>query len=112
MCSFIHNIYHINLKSALLDPGWYGSAGWVSSQKLRSLRLGSQSGHMPGLQARSPAGAVQEAADIFFLAHQCLFPSLNAPLNLISAKERFKERLRKKYRMKVVWILATWNTDP
>ena len=42
-------------------------------------RFDSQSGHMPGLWARSPDGGVQEATDQCF-SGTCFFPSLSPSL--------------------------------
>ena len=44
------------------NPGWCGSVDCVLACETRYCQFGSQSGHMPGLQARSPVGGVQDAA--------------------------------------------------
>ena len=41
--------------------GWYGSVDWVPACKTKGRWFDSQSGHMPGLEARSPVGGTQEA---------------------------------------------------
>ena len=38
------------------SPGWCGSVDWVSACEPKNLWFDSQSGHMPGLWARSPVG--------------------------------------------------------
>ena len=60
-----------------LDPGWCGSVDWVPACEPKGHRFDSQSGHMPGLQARSPIGGVQEAT-----THWCFSPSLSPSLLL------------------------------
>ena len=40
---------------------WCGSVDWVPACKSKGCWFDSQSGHMPGLQARSPVGGAQEA---------------------------------------------------
>ena len=54
-------------------PAWYGSVDWAMACKPKGRWFDSQSGHVPGLQARSPAVGVQEASTHCFLL---LFPSL------------------------------------
>ena len=46
------------------SPDWYGSVGWALSHKPKGHQFDSQSGYMLGLQARSQAGGVQEAANL------------------------------------------------
>ena len=58
-------------------PGWCGSVDWVPACKARALWFDSQSGHMPGLQARPPVGDMWEAT-----THWCFFPSLSPSLPL------------------------------
>ena len=51
----------------LKRPDWCGLEGWRSSHRPKGCRFNSQSGHKPGLRARSPPGACMwEATD------QCL----------------------------------------
>ena len=38
------------------SPGWCGSLGWASSPRMKIYQFNSRSGHVPGLQARSPNG--------------------------------------------------------
>ena len=68
----------ITFKQYIHNPGWCGSVDWVPACELKGRQLDSQSGHMPGLRARSPSGGVQEVTD------QHSFPSLSPflPLSL------------------------------
>ena len=61
------------------SPGSCGSVDWALACKPKGCQLDSQSGHMPGLQARSPVGGVWEAT-----THWCFSPSLppSLPLSL------------------------------
>ena len=68
------------------SPGWCGSVNWVRACEPRSCWFNSwgcwfdsQSGHMPGLQARFPVGDAWEAT-----THWCFSPSL--PFSLFSLK--------------------------
>ena len=68
-----------SLKIAITSSGWCGSVGWALACKPKGHWFDSQSGHMPGLQARSPVGGTQEAT-----THWCFSPSLSPflPLSL------------------------------
>ena len=59
-------------------PDWCGSVGWVSSPKQKGPQFNSWSGHMPGFQARSLTGGMQEATidDVSLPLFLLLFPSL------------------------------------
>ena len=46
------------LKNEENRPGWCGSVDSVPACELRGHQFHSQSGHMPGFQAMSPAGGV------------------------------------------------------
>ena len=61
------------------SPGWWSSVDWVLACELKGHQFDSQPGHMPGLQARSPVGGMQEST-----THWCFFPclSLSLPLSL------------------------------
>ena len=68
-----------------MSPDWCGSVGWSSSHKLKGCWFDSQSGHMPGLQARSLVGGVQEATNqcfSFILMFLSLFFFLPSPLKI------------------------------
>ena len=60
-------------------PGWRGSIYWMMACEPKDHRFDSQSGHMPGLWARSPVGGVQEATTYWYFSPS-LSPSL--PLSL------------------------------
>ena len=47
---------HQNFPTHNTCPGWCGSVDWVPACKPKGCRFNSQSGHMPGLQARSAVG--------------------------------------------------------
>ena len=49
-----HTYTHIHL-----SPDWCGSAGWLASCKPKGHQFDFCSGHMAGLQLKSPVGAVQ-----------------------------------------------------
>ena len=58
-------------------PGWCGSVDWALACKPKGRWFNSQSGHMPGLQARSPVGGAWEAATQWcFPFYLPPFPSL------------------------------------
>ena len=56
----------------LTCPGWCGSVDWVLACEPKCCWFDSQSGHMPGLWARSPVGHVRSNYTLMFLS---LFPS-------------------------------------
>ena len=58
-------------------PGWCGSVDWVPACEPKGCWFDSQSGHMPGLWARSPVGGTWEAT-----MHWCFSPSLSPSLPL------------------------------
>ena len=47
-------------KKGGMSPGWCGSVDGVPAYKPKGCRFNSQSGHVPGLLARSPVGDAQE----------------------------------------------------
>ena len=59
--------------------GWCGSVDWVLACEPKGYWFDSQSGHMPGLQARFPTQGMREAT-----THWCFPPSLSPspPLSL------------------------------
>ena len=63
---------------------------WPANQ---SHGLDSQSGHMPGLQARSPVGGTQEAT-----THCCFSPSLSPSLPICLRNKINKILKRKRHR--------------
>ena len=64
----------------LCCPGWCGSVDWVLACEPKGHWFDSQSGHMPGLRARSPAGGVREATIHWWLSPSHS-PSLSLKLN-------------------------------
>ena len=75
--SMEENNFFSYLKIGLMSPGWCGSVDWASACGPKGPWLDSQSGHMPGLQARSLVGGMWEAA-----THWCFSPSLSPLLTL------------------------------
>ena len=49
-----------------IDPDWCGSVVWAPAWESKGRQFNSQSGHMPGLQARSLFGSMQEATNWCF----------------------------------------------
>ena len=62
------------LRIRQMCPGWCGSVDWVLACKPKGVQFDSQSGHMPGLWARSPVGGTWEAT-----THWCFSPTLYPP---------------------------------
>ena len=60
-----------------MSPGWGGSVYWVRACEPKSRWFNSQSGHMPGLQARSQMRNAQEAT-----THWCFSSALSPALPL------------------------------
>ena len=52
------------LKIWIVSIGWYSSVDWAWAWEPKDCQFNSQSGHMPGLQARSPVGSVQPHTDV------------------------------------------------
>ena len=71
------------LKRDVWYPGWCSSVDWAPACRPKGCQFDSQSGHMPGLQARSPVGGTQEATTHWFFSPS-LSPSL--PLSLKISK--------------------------
>ena len=68
----------VTLRLTFFSVCWCGSVHWPQASKPKSRHFDSQSGHMPGLQARSPVGGAWETT-----AHWCFSPvflSLPSPL--------------------------------
>ena len=62
------------LSKPFSQPDLCGSVGWVSSRKVKGLRLNSRSGHVPGLLVLSRLGHVWKSTD------QCFTSSLSSTL--------------------------------
>ena len=67
-------LFVANLKPTK-HPGWCGSVDWVPACKPKGRWFDSQSGHMPGLWARSPVGGAREET-----THWCFSPLILLPL--------------------------------
>ena len=76
------------------SPDWCGSVDWASSCKLGGHWFHFQSGHTPGLPARSRIGGVREAVDQCFAPS--LSPSLPLSLKIRKGRERGRERREKR----------------
>ena len=63
-------------------PDRCGSVGWTSSCKVKGHWLNSRSGHMPGLQVRSPIRVRTTGNWWVFLSHLDVSPSLSPSLPL------------------------------
>ena len=72
--SFLNNVL-------LFMPGWCDSVDWVLTCEPKGHWFDSQSGHMPGLWARSPVGGTREAT-----THWCFSPSFSFPSPLSENK--------------------------
>ena len=74
----------------MLSSGWCGSVDWMPVCKPKGHQFNSQSGHMPGLQARSPVGGAWEATTDW-----CFSPSLSLSLTLsLKINKIFKIRIK------------------
>ena len=57
-------------------PGWCGSVDWVLAYEPNARWFDRQSGHIPGMRARSQVGGVQEATTRCFSLFRSTFPSV------------------------------------
>ena len=69
-------------------PGWFSSVDWAWACEPKGRWFNSQSGHIPGLPARSPVRGVREAP-----THWCFSPSL-LPCPLSRNKYNLKNKKR------------------
>ena len=68
--------HHVGSKIKWLCPSWCGSVDWVPACELKGRQFNSQSGHLPGLQARSPVvGHVRSNHTLMFPSFSFSFPS-------------------------------------
>ena len=88
-CTARYNAHKSSL--GFSGPGLCGSVDWAPACELKDLQFDSQSGHVPGLQARSPVGTTWEVT-----THCCFSPSLSPSLPLC-LKINLKKSLRKKF---------------
>ena len=73
------------IKKDLFITAWCDSMDWVPACEPKVHWFNSQSGHMPGLWARSPGGGVLEAT-----IHRCFPLSLSLPLSKNKRIKPFK----------------------
>ena len=71
---FIANTWSIVIFYLQLSPGWCDTVDWALACEPKGRQFDSQSGHMPGLRARSPVRGVQEAT-----TRWCFFPVILPP---------------------------------
>ena len=92
---FSHTLIFLSSLSAFIplsknnSPGWCGSVDWVPACEPKGHQFDSQSGHMPGLQARSPVGSTREAT-----THWCFFTSLSPSLPLYLKINKVLKKIR------------------
>ena len=72
--------------------------GWMPDWEPKGRQFDSQSGHMPGLRARSPLGGAWEAT-----THWCFSPSLSPSLPLSLKINKIFKKERKKGSRKVIF---------
>ena len=77
----------------IIKPGWCGLVGWALACGPIGCQFDSPSGHMPGLQARSPFGGMQEAADWCF-SRTSMFLSLSFSSLSLSLKYNENKSLK------------------
>ena len=79
LCAFLSTlkVLHHHFRNEEISPGWCSSMDWVRACKPKGHQFNSQSGHRPGLRARSPVGCTWEAT-----THWCFSPSLSPSLPL------------------------------
>ena len=70
VAKFIFSVFNQNAWKN--SPGWCGSVDWSPACEPSGCWFDSQSGHMPGLQTRSPVGDSWEGT-----THWCFSPSLS-----------------------------------
>ena len=72
---FIANTWSIVMFYLQLSPGWCDTVDWALACEPKGRQFDSQSGHMPGLHARSPSkGCARGNHTLMFLS--CHSPSL------------------------------------
>ena len=76
VCTLIDH-FKLHFKVAGLSPGWCGSVDWMLACEPKGHQFDPQSGHMPGLWARSPVGGMWEAT-----TYWCSSPSLSPSIPL------------------------------
>ena len=66
---------NVSFKKWYFCSGWYGSMDGALACESEGCGFDSQSRHIPGLQARSPVGGVQEATTLMLLSLSFSVPS-------------------------------------
>ena len=75
-----------SLLKSINSSNWCGSVGWALSCKLKGYWFNSQSGHMPGFEARSWLGACEREPTDWWLSHTLMFLFLSFSLTSLSLK--------------------------
>ena len=87
-CASCHSICLLS-KVSSFSVDWCGSVDWVAFCKPKGCQFDSQSGYLPGLQARSPVGGVQEATNRLF--SPSLSPTLPLTLKIKSFLKKYPD---------------------
>ena len=66
--SFGDESHWLFFQNISISPGWCGSVDWALAWEPKGCWFNSQSGHMSGLRARSPAGGMREVTTIDFFS--------------------------------------------
>ena len=85
------NRERIVFSKRVFSLGWCSSVDWVRAWEPKGGQLDYESGHMPGLPARSPAGGTREAT-----THWCFSPSplpLSLKINKILKKKVLRQSI-------------------
>ena len=86
---------------------WCGSVNWAPACEPEGCRVESQSGHMPGLHARSPVGGTQEAT-----TYWCFSPSFSLPSSYFKNKYFRRKKYIYRYRYLSTYLsiyIFTWG---
>ena len=104
-------IHARTFKKKFLFPGWCGSVDWVPlACEPKGCWFDSQSGHMPGLWARSLVGGMQEATDGCFSRTLMFFYLFLPPFSSLKINKIFKNKINnKKFSLKMI-RKQTWNS--
>ena len=92
-------------KKNAISSGWYSSVDWAWACEPNGCWFGSQSGHMPGLQARSPVGSAWGVT-----THWCFSPSLSPSLPLSLKNKQIKKTKQKQCDYFSIWLMKEFQT--
>ena len=93
-----------------ISPGWCGSVDWAPAYESKGPQFGFQSGHMPGLQARSPeAGHARGNHTLMFLS---LSPSLPFSLKQTNKQTNFGSYLWTGWRLLELFEITEFSPRP